>query len=274
MAQSIHGHNPSSAGRSGRHPDAGVGRRLQHRGPSPGLGDIQSDHVEAPVATQETAPVATQLGAERKAARTAAAIAVAGRAEADRLRTSPWCPMSTPPLANWCRSSPPESHCPGVCSTCSPATRPSPGCSTTPPVLLWRGTTKRTATAAQIKALIARDGGCVGCHCHPVLCQAHHIKPASQGGPTTIATWRCCVGTATTRSTTTNGQLAATGGLEPPVRSGVRPVPRTAPGRRAGPVTRRRCVGCHCHPALCQAHHIKPASQGGPTTIANMALLC
>ena len=61
---------------------------------------------------------------------------------------------------------------------------------------LWRGTTKRTATAAQLKALIARDGGCVGCGCHPALCQAHHIKPASQGGPTTISNmvllcWHC-----------------------------------------------------------------------------------
>ena len=61
---------------------------------------------------------------------------------------------------------------------------------------LWRGTTKRTATAAQLKALIARDGGCVGCGCHPALCQAHHIKPASHGGPTTISNmvllcWNC-----------------------------------------------------------------------------------
>ena len=61
---------------------------------------------------------------------------------------------------------------------------------------LWRGTTKRTATAAQLKALIARDGGCVGCGCHPALCQAHHIKPASQGGPTRISNmvllcWNC-----------------------------------------------------------------------------------
>jgi 5-methylcytosine-specific restriction protein A len=61
---------------------------------------------------------------------------------------------------------------------------------------LWRGTTKRTATAAQLKALTARDGGCVGCGCHPALCQAHHIKPASQGGPTTISNmvllcWNC-----------------------------------------------------------------------------------
>ena len=61
---------------------------------------------------------------------------------------------------------------------------------------LWRGTTKRTATAAQLRALIARDGGCIGCHSHPALCQAHHIRPAAQGGPTTIANmallcWNC-----------------------------------------------------------------------------------
>ena len=61
---------------------------------------------------------------------------------------------------------------------------------------LWRGTTKRTATAAQLRALIARDGGCIGCHIHPALCQAHHIRPVSQGGPTTIANmallcWNC-----------------------------------------------------------------------------------
>ena len=61
---------------------------------------------------------------------------------------------------------------------------------------LWQGTTKRTATAAQLKALIARDGGCIGCGCHPALCQAHHIRPVCRGGPTTIANmtllcWHC-----------------------------------------------------------------------------------
>ena len=61
---------------------------------------------------------------------------------------------------------------------------------------LWRGITKRTANAAQLRALIARDGGCIGCHCHPALCQAHHIRPVAQGGPTTIANmallcWNC-----------------------------------------------------------------------------------
>ena len=61
---------------------------------------------------------------------------------------------------------------------------------------LWRGTTKRTATAAQLRALIARDGGCIGCGCHPALCQAHHIRPVALGGRTTIANmtllcWDC-----------------------------------------------------------------------------------
>ena len=61
---------------------------------------------------------------------------------------------------------------------------------------LWKGTAKRTATAAQLKALIARDGGCIGCAAHPAMCQAHHIEPFSQGGPTTIDNmallcWNC-----------------------------------------------------------------------------------
>jgi len=87
---------------------------------------------------------------------------------------------------------------------------------------LWRGTTKRTATAAQLRALIARDGGCVGCHCHPALCQAHHIRPASQGGPTKIANmallcWNC-------HQRVHHNQWAVTRhdgrfGLEPPVRT-------------------------------------------------------
>ena len=61
---------------------------------------------------------------------------------------------------------------------------------------LWQGTTKRTATAAQLKALIARDGGCIGCGCHPALCQAHHIRPVCRGGLTIVANmtllcWHC-----------------------------------------------------------------------------------
>jgi len=35
-------------------------------------------------------------------------------------------------------------------------------------------------------ALIARYGGCGGCNEHYAACQAHHIRPRSQGGPTDI----------------------------------------------------------------------------------------
>ena len=97
---------------------------------------------------------------------------------------------------------------------------------------LWRGTTKRTATASQLRALVARDGGCVGCHCHPALCQAHHIKPASQGGPTRISNmvllcWNCHYKVHHHQWTVTSrhGRF----GLLPPVRT------RWGP---AGPLTR------------------------------------
>ena len=87
---------------------------------------------------------------------------------------------------------------------------------------LWQGTTKRTATAAQLKALIARDGGCIGCGCHPALCQAHHIRPVCRGGLTTIANmtllcWHCHnkVHHNQWQVLRRNGRLV----LEPPVRT-------------------------------------------------------
>ena len=87
---------------------------------------------------------------------------------------------------------------------------------------LWRGTTKRTATAAQLRALIARDGGCIGCGCHPALCQAHHIRPVALGGRTTIANmtllcWDCHnkVHHNQWQVLRRNGRLV----LEPPVRT-------------------------------------------------------
>ena len=52
--------------------------------------------------------------------------------------------------------------------------------------LLWQGYSKRFATEAQMSALIARYGGCFHCKAHPDMCQAHHIRPVSQGGPTNI----------------------------------------------------------------------------------------
>ena len=58
---------------------------------------------------------------------------------------------------------------------------------------LWQGHTKNVATGAQKRALTALDGGCGE---RPVLCQAHHIRPVSQGGPTDITNmvlicWSC-----------------------------------------------------------------------------------
>ncbi len=63
-------------------------------------------------------------------------------------------------------------------------------------VPLWQGYTKRSATAAQLKALRARDQGCIGCGANPVICQAHHVMPWSKGGGTDITNmvlvcWNC-----------------------------------------------------------------------------------
>ncbi len=63
-------------------------------------------------------------------------------------------------------------------------------------VPLWHGHTKTIATEAQFRALIAKYGGCAGCGAQPLLCQAHHIRPVSQGGATDITNmiplcWRC-----------------------------------------------------------------------------------
>ena len=61
---------------------------------------------------------------------------------------------------------------------------------------IWRAESVRCATDAQRQLLIARDGGCFGCDAHPGVCDAHHVRPVSQGGPTKIdnlvlACWRC-----------------------------------------------------------------------------------
>ena len=52
--------------------------------------------------------------------------------------------------------------------------------------LLWQGYSRRFVTQAQMDALIARYGGCFHCNAHPDMCQAHHIRPVSQGGTTNI----------------------------------------------------------------------------------------
>ena len=51
---------------------------------------------------------------------------------------------------------------------------------------IWVGRDHRTATTAQWKALIARDGGCVGCGADPTRCEAHHVVAWQSGGPTDI----------------------------------------------------------------------------------------
>ena len=53
-------------------------------------------------------------------------------------------------------------------------------------VPLWRGSALPRPTKAQMDALIARYGACGGCGEHYAVCQAHHIRPRSQGGPTDI----------------------------------------------------------------------------------------
>ena len=51
---------------------------------------------------------------------------------------------------------------------------------------LWLGRSRRVASVGQRIALVARDGGCVGCDADPSWCQAHHITPWAEGGPTTL----------------------------------------------------------------------------------------
>ena len=61
---------------------------------------------------------------------------------------------------------------------------------------LFHGATVRTATKAQWRMLIARDGGCIGCGAEPRWCQAHHTVPYAQSRRTGIdqlvlVCWRC-----------------------------------------------------------------------------------
>ena len=53
-------------------------------------------------------------------------------------------------------------------------------------VPLWHGHTKRVATKAQMNALRARYGACGGCGADMWICDGHHIRPVSEGGPTNI----------------------------------------------------------------------------------------
>ena len=55
---------------------------------------------------------------------------------------------------------------------------------------------RRAPTAAQRRALIARDGACIGCGEPPGECEAHHITPCQRGGETrldnlVLVCWHC-----------------------------------------------------------------------------------
>ncbi|MDE0135431.1 MAG: DUF222 domain-containing protein [Acidimicrobiaceae bacterium] len=61
---------------------------------------------------------------------------------------------------------------------------------------LYETVASRAPTAAQRRALIARDGACIGCGEPPGECEAHHIKPCQRGGKTrldnlVLVCWRC-----------------------------------------------------------------------------------
>ena len=61
---------------------------------------------------------------------------------------------------------------------------------------LFEAVASRAPTAAQRRALIARDGACIGCGEPPGECEAHHIIPWKKGGKTRIdnlvlVCWSC-----------------------------------------------------------------------------------
>ncbi|WP_428118314.1 DUF222 domain-containing protein [Candidatus Poriferisodalis sp.] len=61
---------------------------------------------------------------------------------------------------------------------------------------LYEAVAGRAPTAAQRRALIARDGACIGCGAVPGECEAHHIVPWKRGGPTQVdnlvlVCWSC-----------------------------------------------------------------------------------
>ena len=61
---------------------------------------------------------------------------------------------------------------------------------------LYEAVAGRAPTAAQRRALIARDGACIGCGAVPTDCEAHHIVPWKCGGATRVdnlvlVCWSC-----------------------------------------------------------------------------------
>ncbi len=61
---------------------------------------------------------------------------------------------------------------------------------------LYETAASRAPTAAQRRALIARDGACIGCGEPPGECEAHHVTPCQRGGKTrldnlVLVCWHC-----------------------------------------------------------------------------------
>ena len=61
---------------------------------------------------------------------------------------------------------------------------------------LYETVAQRAPTAAQRRALIARDGACIGCGALPLECEAHHVIPWKSGGKThvdnlVLVCWSC-----------------------------------------------------------------------------------
>ncbi|MGH8906616.1 MAG: HNH endonuclease, partial [Egibacteraceae bacterium] len=56
-----------------------------------------------------------------------------------------------------------------------------------PSQILDAGRATRTVTPAQRRALVVRDGGCVGCRAPAAWCEAHHIVPWAVGGLTDLS---------------------------------------------------------------------------------------
>ncbi|MCY3948421.1 MAG: HNH endonuclease [Acidimicrobiaceae bacterium] len=61
---------------------------------------------------------------------------------------------------------------------------------------LYETVASRAPTAAQRRALIARDEACIGCGEPPGECEAHHITPCQRGGKTrldnlVLVCWHC-----------------------------------------------------------------------------------
>ena len=141
---------------------------------------------------------------------------------------------------------------------------------------LWRGSALARPSTAQMDALIARYGGCGGCGEHSVWCQAHHIRPRSEGGPTNIDNlmplcWGCH------DNVHLHGWRVVPDGrglctIEPPERIRYGPAhapdpppihgPPHPPGRRSSPRRRREVTEVEAEPLFAIPQHDGPSPIG------------